>query len=64
MLDVQRDNDVLVQANREEGKAGVNKRGLEEALKADPQLAVGLLVIKAKLMNTAVRTGPGVLAVN
>jgi carboxyl-terminal processing protease len=52
MLDVQRDNDVLVQANREEGKKAVAKRSLDETLKADPQLAVGLLVVKAKLVNT------------
>jgi len=51
MLDVQRDNDVLVQANREEGRTSVTKRGLEDTLKADPQLAVGLLVVKAKLVN-------------
>ena len=51
MLDVQRDNDVLVQARREEGKAAVKKRTLEETLKADPQLAVGLLVAKAKLID-------------
>ena len=52
MLDVQRDNDVLVQANREEGKTTVAKRSLDDTLKADPQLAVGLLVVKAKLVNT------------
>ncbi|MBN1505199.1 MAG: S41 family peptidase [Sedimentisphaerales bacterium] len=51
MVDVQRDNDVLVQANREEGRTTVNKRALEDTLKADPQLAVGLLVVKAKLVN-------------
>jgi carboxyl-terminal processing protease len=51
MLDVQRDNDVLVQANREEGRTSVTKRGLEDTLKADPQLAVGVLVAKAKLVN-------------
>ena len=51
MLDVQRDNDVLVQARREEGKTAVKKRTLDETLKADPQLAVGLLVAKAKLVD-------------
>jgi len=51
MLDVQRDNDVLVQARRDEGKAAVKKRTLDETLKADPQLAVGLLVVKAKLVD-------------
>jgi len=48
MLDVQRDNDVLVQAGREEHSAKYKKRTVEELLRADPQLAVGLLVVKAK----------------
>jgi carboxyl-terminal processing protease len=52
MLDVQRDNDVLGQANREEGRTTVNKRTVDDTLKADPQLAVGLLVVRAKLVNT------------
>jgi carboxyl-terminal processing protease len=52
MIDVQRDNDVLVQANRDQGRTTVNKRDLEGTLKADPQLAVGVLVVKAKLVNT------------
>ena len=51
MLDVQRDNDVLVQAGREEHSASYKKRTIEEALQADPQLAVGLLVVKAKLVE-------------
>jgi carboxyl-terminal processing protease len=51
MLDVQRDNDVLVQATREEHSDSYKKRTLEETLKADPQLAVGLLVVKAKLIE-------------
>ncbi len=51
MLDVQRDNDVLVQAGREEHSAKYKKRTVEEVLRADPQLAVGLLVVKAKLVE-------------
>lgn len=51
MLDVQRDNDVLVQATREEHSDSYKKRTLEETLKADPQLAVGLLVVKTKLIE-------------
>lgn len=51
MLDVQRDNDVLVQAGREEHSASYKKRAIDEALRADPQLAVGLLVVKAKLVE-------------
>jgi carboxyl-terminal processing protease len=53
MLDVQRDNDVLVQANRDQGQttSTVNRRGIDDTLKADPQLAVGLLIVKAKLVT-------------
>lgn len=52
MLDVQRDNDVLLQA-RADGKdrAPVKKRTIEETLQADSQLAVGLLVAKTKLIE-------------
>ena len=51
MLDVQRDNDVLVQAHRNGNGTALNKRTLEETLQADPQLAVALLVVKAKLLQ-------------
>ncbi len=51
MLDVQRDNDILVQADREEHSASYEKRTVEELLQADHQLAVGLLVVKAKLVE-------------
>jgi carboxyl-terminal processing protease len=52
MLDVQRDNDVLLQARPgDEGKPPVEKRTAEETLKADSQLAVGLLVAKTKLIE-------------
>ena len=50
MLDVQRDNDVLVQA-RQDSPNAVKKRTAEETLKADPQLAVALLVAKTKLIE-------------
>ncbi len=58
MLDVQRDNDVLVQAHREEGQALVKKHTTEETLQADPQLSVALLVARTKLIET------GALAAN
>jgi carboxyl-terminal processing protease len=52
MLDVQRDNDVLVQARQDgKDKAPVKKRSVEETLKADSQLAVGLLVVRTKLIE-------------
>jgi carboxyl-terminal processing protease len=51
MLDTQRNNDVLVQTHREGSKAPVSKRTVEETLRADPQLAVALLVVKTKLIE-------------
>jgi carboxyl-terminal processing protease len=55
ILDVQRDNDVLVQANSEERHASLKKRTLEETLAADPQLEVGILVVTSKLVEDEVR---------
>jgi carboxyl-terminal processing protease len=51
MLTVQRDNDVLVQASRDAHGGSYKKRTLQETLEADPQLAVGLLVVKTKLIE-------------
>jgi carboxyl-terminal processing protease len=51
MLDVQRDNDVLVQAHRNQNGSEVKKHSVAETLAADPQLAVALLVVKAKLVG-------------
>jgi carboxyl-terminal processing protease len=54
MLDVQRDNDVLIQARQDgKDKTPVKKRTAEETLQADSQLAVGLLVAKTKLIEAA-----------
>jgi carboxyl-terminal processing protease len=49
MVDVQRDNDVLFQADHESVKDEVKKHTIEDTLAADRQLAVGVLVIKSKL---------------
>jgi len=51
MLEVQRDNDVLVKAGRDNTNHELKKRTIEETLAADPQLAVGLLVVKSKLVH-------------
>jgi carboxyl-terminal processing protease len=51
MGQIQRDNSVLVQASRDKNKAAVKKHTVEETLAADPQLAVGVLVIKSKLIQ-------------
>ena len=49
MLELQRDNDVLVKADHEE--ESTNKHTVEDTLAADPQLAIGLLVVKAQLIQ-------------
>jgi len=51
MLSVQRDNDVLVQVDRDEDRESPKKYTIEETLAADPQLAVAVLVIKTKLIQ-------------
>ncbi len=55
MIDVQRDNDVLVQAGRNPPAADrpeLKKHTIEETLTSDPQLAVGLLIVKTELIKT------------
>ncbi len=52
MVDVQRDNDVLVKASHDNARSELKKHTIEETLAADPQLAVGLLVVKSKLIET------------
>jgi carboxyl-terminal processing protease len=52
MTEVQRNNDVLVKADHNGTNDGFNKHTIKETLAADPQLAVGLLVIKSKLIQT------------
>jgi hypothetical protein len=51
MGEVQRNNNVLVQAGRDKSKTAVKKHTAEETLATDPQLAVGVLVIKSKLIQ-------------
>jgi len=51
MLTVQRENDVLVQADRDPNNGPLNKHTIKETLAADPQLAVGLLVVKTKMIE-------------
>jgi carboxyl-terminal processing protease len=51
MFDVQRDNDVLVRADHNKEASPLKKHTAEESLSADPQLAVGLLVVRSKLVQ-------------
>jgi len=51
MFDVQRSNDVLVRADHDEADESVKKVTLEETMASDPQLAVGLLIVRSKLLQ-------------
>lgn len=53
MTEVQRDNDVLVKADHDTAAVPLKRHTVEETLSADPQLAVGVLVIKSKLIEAA-----------
>ncbi|MCK4998532.1 MAG: S41 family peptidase [Anaerohalosphaera sp.] len=52
MLDVQLANDVLTKANHDENAKPVTRHSLEEVVGSDPQLAVGLLVVKSKILES------------
>jgi carboxyl-terminal processing protease len=54
MLEVQRDNDVLVRAGHDNADNKLRKHTLEETLADDPQLETGLLVVKSKLLEEQV----------
>ncbi len=51
MIEVRRDNDVLVQANHDYVNDKPRKHTVEETLAADPQLEVGLLIVRSKLIQ-------------
>jgi carboxyl-terminal processing protease len=54
MLDMQRDNDVLVQASHDETRAPTKRSTLDQTLDSDPQLATALMVIQSKLVRGGV----------
>lgn len=53
LWDIQRDNAVLVQAKHVKSDSVVEKHTIQETLKADPQLAVALLVVRTKQIEAA-----------
>jgi carboxyl-terminal processing protease len=53
LWDIQRDNAVLVQAKHVKSDSAVEKHTIQEILKADPQLAVALLVVRTKQIEAA-----------
>lgn len=52
MLEVQRQNDVLVKADHEQTNEDFKKHTIKETLEADPQLVVGLLIVRSKLIQS------------
>ena len=51
MIEVQRNNDVLVKADHDNNNHNFTKHTIEETLAADPQLAVGLLIVRSQLIQ-------------
>jgi carboxyl-terminal processing protease len=51
MIDYERDNDVLAAAGHDQNKEKIKRHNLEETLGADNQLAIAVLVAKAKLVE-------------
>ncbi len=51
MFEVQRSNDVLVRADHDDADKSAKKVTFEETLASDPQLAVGLLIVRSKLLQ-------------
>jgi carboxyl-terminal processing protease len=55
MLDYERDNDVLAAAGHDQNKEKLKRHNLDETLDADSQLAVAILVAKAKLIESGIQ---------
>ncbi|MBL7215314.1 MAG: S41 family peptidase [Phycisphaerae bacterium] len=49
MIDIQRDNDVLFQNGHGDGDGQVKRHVLEETLQADPQLSIGMMIVRSRL---------------
>lgn len=49
MIEIQRDNDVLFQNGHADSVGAVKRHALQETLQADPQLAVGIMVLRSQL---------------
>ena len=54
MLEAQRENDVLAKAGHDETNAPLKRHTLKKTLEADPQLALGILVVKSKMIQAGV----------
>ncbi len=59
MIEAQRANDVLAQADRPATQDRIKRRSIEQYLAADPQLAVGLLVVQTQMAQAGSRVQQG-----
>jgi len=55
MLEVQKQNDVLVRADHDNGRSPLQKHSVKETLNSDPQLAAALLISKAQLLRKSLK---------
>lgn len=51
MFELQRDNDVLVNARHDDANSPLKKHTIAQTVEVDPQLATGILVVKSKLIK-------------
>lgn len=58
MIEIQRDNDVLLGADHDNVNSKSRKHTVEETLAADPQLSVGLLILRSKLIQAEAKINP------
>ena len=54
MINVQNANEVLVKADHNDKSEPVKRYSRKETIEADPQLAVALMIIKAKMIKATV----------
>ena len=54
MIDVQNKNEVLVKADHDNDARPVKRYSIDKTLESDPQMAIGLLVLKSKLVRDGV----------
>jgi hypothetical protein len=56
MFELQRDNDVLVNAGHDDANAPLKKHTIAQTVEVDPQLMTGILVVKSKLVKEETRS--------
>jgi carboxyl-terminal processing protease len=56
MFELQRDNDVLVNAGHDDANSPLKKHTIAQTVEVDPQLETGILVIKSKLIREQARS--------